>query len=81
MNEIVRQVARARWRLNLEQFLRLAPWTMFAALLVACVGLAVPKFVFLPATATDAGWQLWLASWTGGSAVAGLLAAVAPPWG
>ena len=80
MNEIVRQVARARWRLNLEQFLRLAPWTMFAALLVACVGLAVPKFVFLPATATDAGWQLWLASWTGGSAVAGLLAAVAATW-
>jgi hypothetical protein len=80
MNEIVRQVARARWRLNLEQFLRLAPWTMFAALLVACVGLAVPKFVFLPATATAAGWQLWLASWTGGSAVAGLLAAVAATW-
>ncbi len=80
MNEIVRQVARARWRLNLERFLRVAPWMMFAALLVACVGLAIPKFIFLPATATEAGWRIWLASWTGGSAVAGLVAAVAATW-
>jgi chemotaxis protein histidine kinase CheA len=80
MNDIVRQIARARWRLNLERFLRVAPWMLFGALLVACVGLAIPKFVFLPATATEAGWRIWVASWTGGSAIAGLLAAVVAAW-
>jgi chemotaxis protein histidine kinase CheA len=80
MNEIVRQVARARWRLNLERFLRVAPWTLFAALLVSCVGLAIPKFVYVPATATASGWQVWLASWIGGGAVTGLLIAAVVTW-
>ncbi len=80
MNEIVRQVARARWRLNMERFLRVAPWTLFAALICACVGLAIPKVVYVPATATESGWQLWLVSWTGGAAAMGLLVAAVVTW-
>lgn len=80
MNEIVRQVTRARWRLNLEQFLRIAPWTMFVAFVVACIGLAIPKIWFLPVTSSPQGWQAWMWSWLGGSAAAGLLAALGMAW-
>ncbi|MFO0870668.1 MAG: hypothetical protein U0935_17200 [Pirellulales bacterium] len=80
MNDIERQVARARRRLNVEQFVRIVPWTMFAAFLLTCLGLAVPKIWFLPTTATPQGAQLWLASWFGGAVLGGLLLALGLTW-
>ncbi|MFO0819632.1 MAG: hypothetical protein U1A77_16915 [Pirellulales bacterium] len=80
MNDIVRQVDRAKWRLNLEQFLRVAPWCLFLSFLAACVALAVPKIWFLPVTASAQGWQTWVGGWLGGAAAVGLLAALAITW-
>ena len=70
MEEIKRQVGRARRRLILEQFVSVAVWTLFAALLLAVIGLAVPKIWPL-----SLDQQVWLMSWVGGSVAAGLLIA------
>lgn len=44
MDQIKKQVARARRRLIVEQFLGIVSWTLFVALTVAAVGLAVSRF-------------------------------------
>lgn len=80
MNDIVRQVERARRRLNTELFLRVLPWSMFGALLIACLALAVPKIWVIPTTTTASGWQTWMLSWLGGAAVAGVVFAVVWTW-
>ncbi|MFM2096606.1 MAG: hypothetical protein RIS70_3730 [Planctomycetota bacterium] len=76
MDEIVSQVQRARRRLVLQQFLQVAPWVMFGALLVAVIGLAIPKIWVIPGLDSPAAWQRWVASWVGGSTLCGLFIAV-----
>ncbi len=71
MEEIKRQVTRARWRLILQQFLSIVTWTLFATLLAAVVALAVPKIWVL-----NVDKQMWTWSWIGGSFAAGLVLAV-----
>ena len=71
MEEIRRQVSGARRRLVLQQFLAISPWCLFAALLVAAVGLAIPKIWFLELDA-----QSWTTAWTGGAVGVGLVTAV-----
>lgn len=71
MDQIRRQVAQARRRLILQQFMRVFPWCLFVAMLVAAIGLAVPKIWVL---AVDQ--RIWLWSWVGGSAAAALLVAL-----
>jgi len=78
MEELTRQVTRARRRLTLQQFVRIAPWCLFATLLVALIGIAVPKIWPLEVTSTDAGWQIWFWSWAGGGLALGL--AIATVW-
>ena len=75
MEEIKRQVSRARRRMVFAQFLRIAPWALFATLLLAAIGIAVPKIWVLPATATESAKQIWLWSWVGGGVGLGLLIA------
>lgn len=70
MEEIKRQVTKAQWRLNLERFLGIAAWSLFATLLAGAIGLAIPKFWVIPVDS-----QVWLWSWTGGSIGLGLLIA------
>lgn len=70
MEEIRRQVGRARRRLVLEQFLRAAGWSLFATLLLAAIGLAIPRIWALPIQQ-----QAWDWSWIGGGLAAGLIAA------
>lgn len=70
MDEITRQVKKAQWRLNLERFLSIVAWSLFATLLVAAIGLAIPKFWVVPVDA-----DVWFWSWTGGSLGLGLLIA------
>lgn len=70
MEEIKRQVGRARRRLILQQFVSVAVWSLFAALLLAVIGLAVPKIWPL-----SLDQQVWLMSWVGGAVAAGLLLA------
>lgn len=80
MDELTRQVSRARRRMTLQQFLRLAPWCLFATLLIAAIGVAIPKIWALPQTSTDAGWRVWLWCWSGGGIAAGLLLATIGAW-
>ena len=70
MEEIKRQVGRARRRLILQQFISVAVWTLFAALFLAVVGLAVPKIWPL-----SLDQQVWMMSWIGGAVAVGLLVA------
>jgi len=68
MEEIKRQVARARRRLNFAQFLRMVSWSLTAALAVALIGLVIPRI-----WAIGVSSQVWTWSWIGGSLGTGLL--------
>lgn len=70
MDIIRRQVAAARRRLLWQQFCRVAPWSLFATLLVAVIAIAVPKVWVVPVDA-----RVWLWSWFGGALAVGLLTA------
>ncbi len=70
MEEIKRQVSRARRRLMLQQFLRVIGWSLFASLLVAAIGLAVPRIWVLPVEA-----RVWDLGWVAGGAILGLIMA------
>src|SRR6187431_226390 len=70
MEEINRQVGRAQRRLVLQQFLLVVGWSLFASLLVAAIGLAIPRIWALPIVQ-----QTWDWSWIGGGLAAGLVLA------
>jgi hypothetical protein len=70
MEQLRRQVARARRRLILEQFLRIATWSLFGFLLVALIGLAVPKIWHVQVTA-----EIWNGAWLGGAVTLAILLA------
>ena len=73
MEEIKRQVGRAQRRLVLQQFFTVFGWSLFATLLVATIGLAIPRLAVV-----DVPQQTWDWSWIGGGLAAGL--AVAAIW-
>lgn len=75
MEEIRKQVVRARRRMVFQQFLGVAAWALFAALLVAAIGLAIPKIWVLPVDSA-----IWFWSWLGGALGGGLLTAVVWTW-
>lgn len=70
MNEIRVQVQRARRRLVMEQFLSIASWCLFGFLIVAAIGVAVPKIWPIAVKS-----EIWLWSWVGGSLGVALLTA------
>jgi hypothetical protein len=70
MEEIKRQVGRARRRLVLQQFLRVFGWSLFTSLLLAAIGLAIPRIWVL-----EINHQVWDWSWIGGGIGVGLLMA------
>src|SRR3954468_10209325 len=70
MEDIKRQVGRAQRRLVLQQFWRVFGWSLFATLLLATVGLAIPRIWVL-----NIDQQAWDWSWIGGGIGAGLLVA------
>jgi uncharacterized protein YunC (DUF1805 family) len=70
MEEIKRQVGRARRRLVLQQFLRVIGWSLFTSLLLAAIGLAIPRIWVL-----DVQHQAWDWSWIGGGIGVGLVMA------
>jgi hypothetical protein len=70
MEEIKRQVNRAQRRLVLEQFLLVAGWSLFATLLIAAIGLAIPRIWVLPIAQ-----QTWDISWIAGGVAVGLVVA------
>jgi hypothetical protein len=76
MEEIKKQVSRARRRLILQQFGRIAAWSLFVCLLIAAVALAVPKI--WPLSGLD--YQAWMWGWIGGSVGVALLSALIITW-
>jgi hypothetical protein len=70
VEEIKRQVGRAHRRLVMQQFLAVCGWSLFATLLVAAIGLAIPRVWVL-----NIDKQIWDWSWIGGGLAAGLLLA------
>lgn len=68
MEELKRQVARARRRMNFAQFVRLVSWSLTAALAVAVIGLAIPRIWAIGVSA-----DIWNWSWIGGAAATGLV--------
>jgi hypothetical protein len=71
MQEIKRQVKRARRRMVLQQFLTVVGWALFASLLVGAIGLTIPKIWVL----SGIDLQAWMWTWIGGSIATGLLVA------
>ena len=71
MNRIERQVRHARLRLIFGQFGRALCITLFAALIVATVAVAVPALQVI-----SVDYETWAYAWIGGSVVAALLAAI-----
>lgn len=70
MEEIKRQVNRAQRRLIGQQFLQIVVWSLFATLLIAAIGLAVPKIWALPLQ-----HDVWNYTWLGSSLGVGLVIA------
>ncbi len=71
MEEIQRQVSRAQRRMVLQQFGGVLVWTMFAVLLVATIGVAIPKIWVI-----GVDQNIWQWSWVGGSIGVGLIIAM-----
>lgn len=73
MKEIRLQVRRALRRLVIQQFLSIATWCLFGFLILAALGVAIPKI--WPVAIRP---EVWLWSWVGGSL--GLAIVVASIW-
>lgn len=71
MEQLERQVARARRRLVVEQFLNRLVWCLFAGMAAAVVAIAVPKLFVVENLHPD-----WAAGWLIGGAAVGLLTAL-----
>lgn len=72
MEEIKHQVAVAQRRLVTGKFLSVVTWSMFAVLLIAVIGLAIPKIWVL-----NVDPVAWTWSWIGSALGVGLLVAIA----
>ncbi|MBC8355071.1 MAG: hypothetical protein H8E66_24085 [Planctomycetes bacterium] len=68
MEEIRRQVATARRRLVMQQFLGVLPWALLVAMVIAVIGLAIPKLWIISVDS-----QTWFASWLIGSVAAAIV--------
>jgi len=66
MNEINRQVTRAQQRLIMGRFFRILGWTVFVALFIAAIAVAVPKIWYLD-IGNDGLLGNWNALWIGGA--------------
>ena len=75
MNEINRQVTRARRRIFIGRFFHVLCWSLFAGLFVAAIGLTIPKIWALGLSTDQAVWN-WNMGWIAGGAVLGLLTAI-----
>ncbi len=80
MNEINKQVTRARRRLMTSKFFSILTWAVFAGLLAAVVGLAVPKIWHLEFLEAKNQEDTWTLCWTIGGAAFGFLVASVLTW-
>lgn len=78
MEQLHRQVLRARRRLIAQQFLRIVGWWMFAALTISAAALAVPKIWIMEFDATAS--VVWITSWLGGTLAVAFVGAMFCAW-
>ena len=71
MNDLHLQVKKARRRLILQQFMSVVFWCLLIGLVVAAIGVAIPKI-----WPVGVASHVWLWSWVGGSLGVSLLAAL-----
>ena len=71
MNDLRKQISSARRRMVMQQFISIALWSIFAALVVAGLGIAIRKIWPIP---TDG--DVWTISWVAGSLASGLIVAI-----
>ena len=76
MNEINRQVARARRRLNTGLFFGTLAWTLFVGLFVAAMAWAVPKIWSLEPMIAAAQLPTWYVGWFSGGSLLGFIVAL-----
>jgi hypothetical protein len=76
MNDIQRQVIRARKRINLGKFFRGLVTALTAGLLLGCLAFAIPRIWALNWMQTTEQLSQWQIGWAVGSVVIGLLGAV-----
>lgn len=80
MNHIQKQVVSARRRLFFIDLIQTLGVSLFLGLMVAAIGLAIPK-IWHMAFLTDAGTaETWNWSWIGGGLLLGLLGAIVATW-
>ena len=80
MNDINRQVQRARRRIIVGKFFRILGWSLFTGLLVAAVGLAIPKIWALGVLETETATSNWNFGWIIGGSVLSILTAIVLTW-
>ena len=73
MEEIRRQVGRAQRILNLQSFLQLAAWSLFAAFIISLIAIAIPKIWAVEFLTDPQKAMIWNVSWLGGSAVLAMI--------
>ena len=80
MNTINKQVARAQRRMMIGKFFGILIWALFASLLLAVVGMAIPKIWHLPFLKTQEHHDAWMYSWILGGAVLGFFVTALMTW-
>ena len=80
MNEINQQVRRARRRVVTGRFFNMLTLAAFCGLLVAVIGMAIPKIWHLDFLQTQNQHDAWVYSWIIGGAVLGFLTAAVLTW-
>jgi len=73
MNEINKAVSTAQRRLAIGQFFSILTWAAFISLLVAVIGIAIPKIWHLGFLESQDHKDAWIYSWILGSIVIGFL--------
>ena len=76
MNEINRQVNRAKQRIFVGYFFHVLAWGLFGGLILAAVGVTLPK-IWAISAAADSNWNLY---WIVGGVVAGVLFTLVLTW-
>ncbi len=80
MNEINQQVNRARRRVMTGKFFNMLTLAAFCGLVVAAIGMAIPKIWYLDFLQTQNHHDAWVYSWILGGAVLGFLTAAILTW-
>ena len=80
MNEINKQVRLAKRRLVLGQFCRVLTWSLFAGLLLAAIGMLIPKIWYLGFLDGQRQFDAWIYSWILGGLSLSLLVSAFLTW-